>query len=354
MKRSFVVSLIFLIAISSLSFCSAPEADQNKEYQFLTGYSNQPHDDKKESGGEDSWEDSPHLLAVADGVGGWSQQGVDAGKYSKSLCQNVAKLLRDKPDHYLSDVKSLLTDAWKKNYHKGSSTFVMATLPRKGTKIHTINVGDSGYAIFRRTSIDTPYKLIYESEIQQKGFNFPYQLGAEGNGDTPEVGAINSHELLPGDMVILASDGVLDNLEFKEIPEFLTEMEQKYQAEEGPQSLHHFQDHNEERRQRLAQKAQEGKKETKDNDDDSTEDDEAPFDMEYPPFYTLDTTFIADSIKHRAYELSKDPKHNSPFSKSAKKHGKRFDGGKEDDITVVVGILTPSYVDDFFELEKDL
>lgn len=35
--------------------------------------------------------------------------------------------------------------------------------------------------------------------------------------------------------------------------------------------------------------------------------------------------------------LKGNSKFNSPFAQSAKKHGYRFNGGKSDDITVVVG-----------------
>jgi len=52
---------------------------------FRYSASNIPHIEKKDRGGEDSFYASDSLLAVADGVGGWANRGIDAGRYSKSL-----------------------------------------------------------------------------------------------------------------------------------------------------------------------------------------------------------------------------------------------------------------------------
>ena len=44
----------------------------------------------------------------------------------------------------------------------------------------------------------------------------------------------------------------------------------------------------------------------------------------------------ADCQARTAYTLGKNPKHNSPFAQGARAIGKRFDGGKHDDISVIV------------------
>ena len=53
-----------------------------------------PHPDKVEKGGEDAVFTSSRyaaltrsLLAVADGVGGWADSGVDPAFYSRKLCK---------------------------------------------------------------------------------------------------------------------------------------------------------------------------------------------------------------------------------------------------------------------------
>lgn len=45
-----------------------------------------PHPEKKDKGGEDACMAREDMLAVADGVGGWAEHGIDPGLYSKKLC----------------------------------------------------------------------------------------------------------------------------------------------------------------------------------------------------------------------------------------------------------------------------
>ena len=63
-----------------------PAAEVNKATKTLAfrgGASNIPHDDKLHKGGEDAFTASERLIAVADGVGGWANRGVDPGLFSK-------------------------------------------------------------------------------------------------------------------------------------------------------------------------------------------------------------------------------------------------------------------------------
>ena len=49
-----------------------------------------PHPKKVAKGGEDAFYVSPGLIAVADGVGGWGEMGIDPGLFSKELCLKYA------------------------------------------------------------------------------------------------------------------------------------------------------------------------------------------------------------------------------------------------------------------------
>ena len=53
---------------------------------FNSGLSINPHYAKRHKGGEDAACVNDRLLAVADGVGGWAESGVDPAIYSKRLC----------------------------------------------------------------------------------------------------------------------------------------------------------------------------------------------------------------------------------------------------------------------------
>ena len=45
--------------------------------------------EKRDKGGEDAWAASKSFLAVADGVGGWADRGVDPGLFSKQLTKDL-------------------------------------------------------------------------------------------------------------------------------------------------------------------------------------------------------------------------------------------------------------------------
>ena len=47
---------------------------------------NIPHYKKRERGGEDGWISAENMIAVADGVGGWNNRGVDPGIFTRELC----------------------------------------------------------------------------------------------------------------------------------------------------------------------------------------------------------------------------------------------------------------------------
>ena len=67
------------------------------------------------------------LIAVADGVGGWNDHGVDPGLFSRELCANVWEEYNNSKSINFN-LKDILVNAVKKTKNKGSSTFVMAGL----------------------------------------------------------------------------------------------------------------------------------------------------------------------------------------------------------------------------------
>ena len=57
-----------------------------------------PHDEKKHRGGEDAADSNDYVLAVADGVGGWANRGVNPGLYSAELTRSVIQFAEEQPD----------------------------------------------------------------------------------------------------------------------------------------------------------------------------------------------------------------------------------------------------------------
>lgn len=174
----------------------------SKKLKFIAAAANIPHPQKAHFGGEDSWfiNTKTNTVGVADGVGGWANvPGANAAKYAKDLMKNCS-------DN--SHLKTSL-DILKKGYELmdpnllGSTTAVIAKLV--GNKIDLLNLGDSGASQFRGA------RTIFETVPQTFSFNFPYQLGTKSE-TLPEHGDRKLLDAHPGDIIILATDGVYDNV----------------------------------------------------------------------------------------------------------------------------------------------
>ena len=57
-----------------------------------------PHDEKMHRGGEDSADSSDKVLIVADGVGGWTLQGINPGLFSQKLTSSMLEKSVEDPE----------------------------------------------------------------------------------------------------------------------------------------------------------------------------------------------------------------------------------------------------------------
>eukprot|EP00392_Amoebophrya_sp_AT5.2_P019554 g20444.t1 len=133
-----------------------------------------PHPDKADKGGEDALMLTSKIIGVADGVGGWSRRGIDAGEYSRALLDHVEKI-SEKSN--LSQPTRILRKAYDKcRPIIGSATICLVTLQKDDSVIVT-NVGDSGALIYRPSE----NRILFKSEEQVHDFNFPKQLGTHSD-----------------------------------------------------------------------------------------------------------------------------------------------------------------------------
>ncbi|PON98463.1 PPM-type phosphatase domain containing protein, partial [Trema orientale] len=237
-----------------------------------------PKDDERKPGGEDAHfiYAEQQMIGVADGVGGWAKYGVDAGEYARELIFNsIIAVHRERSNSRggLVDPKRVLEYAFSKTKLRGSSTACI--LAHSDGVLRAVNVGDSGFMVFRDN------KCVFRSKIQQRGFNRPYQLGKSSKLDRPDCAAELEVAVMVGDVVVLGTDGLLDNVFPWEIEEVLKE---ESEAKEG-----------------------------------------------------IKPDKLACSIAGLSLNNSMDKFKDSPFSEAAKKAGKTHSGGKVDDITVIVG-----------------
>ncbi|KAB5556887.1 hypothetical protein DKX38_007796 [Salix brachista] len=247
----------------------------DRNLKLLSGSCYLPHPDKEETGGEDAHficEDE-QTIGVADGVGGWADVGVNAGEFSRELMSHSVSAIQEEPNGSI-DPARVLEKAHAKTKAQGSSTACIITLKSEG--IHAINLGDSGFMVVRDGC------TIFQSPVQQHGFNFTYQLESGNGGDLPSSGQVFTIPVAPGDIIIAGTDGLFDNLYNNEVTAVVVHA---IRTSLGPEAT--------------AQK-------------------------------------IASLARQRAVDRNRQ----TPFSSAAQDAGYRYYGGKLDDITVVVSYIT--------------
>lgn len=101
----------------------------------------------------------------------------------------------------------------------------MLILNRENSTVYTANIGDSGFIVVREGTI------VHRSEEQQHYFNTPFQLSLPppGHGenvlsDSPESADSLSFPVLDGDVILVATDGVFDNVPIKLLLDSLKEV----------------------------------------------------------------------------------------------------------------------------------
>lgn len=194
------------------------------------------------------------------------------------LLYSIADLAFKDDDRYKISPKDILIDAVNDNREIGSCTCVLATLDEKAPLLYTANLGDSGYLLLRKEGLDLVQ--IFRTKEQQHSFNFPYQVGT--GGDDPAKADSQIHDVKDGDIIILGSDGLWDNLFDIKIIDLVR-----------------------------------------------------PFIRDVDTL--ADPALVAEVIATEAEKYSLQQHYMSPFAKGAREYYYDYMGGKPDDITVIVG-----------------
>jgi len=212
------------------------------------------------------------------------------------------------------DPLRILSVAYEKVADIGSSTATVIALNR--TKIEAVNLGDSGFLHFSLKN--GQYEVKNESKEQQHEFNVPYQLSRlpgstyfaemklkglvkearklerilEGNKickDNPEAADKYEYEVADGDIIVVGTDGLFDNLSPTEIKKIINTSMVNVR--------------------RIVPRV---------------------------------SKEIADRLVAAAYRKSKLPIVSTPFKKKYKEmENELWEQGKEDDITAVIGVIKP-------------
>ncbi|XP_043602471.1 protein phosphatase PTC7 homolog isoform X3 [Bombus pyrosoma] len=269
--------------ISNYTACADTNVNKRREASFISAVCGFPKDFtrgriRKGQFGDDAWFSAKfktvEVIGVADGVGGWRHYGIDPGEFSSFLmrtCERLVSMGRFTP----SEPAGLLAR---------SSTACVIVLNKETSSICAANIGDSGFVVVRKGEV------VHRSSEQQHYFNTPFQLSLPPPGhsglvlsDSPESADTSSFGVEDGDVILLATDGVFDN-----VPDqlLITEM-RKVQGERDPTKIQG----------------------------------------------------VANSIAWMARSLAFDGAFMSPFAQSARENGIDTIGGKPDDITVLLATV---------------
>lgn len=245
MKSAKILYLIFVSAVISDVQFKIKNLEDGCNIELLK--------DKKtgRNRGEDSFKTTPLSLSVADGVSSCPF----SSKYLSSLlvAETTQVCLQNKQGdievestddfrkRLLGVINSKIHDfaksvgtVWSQKKEKiknfstiipldmliTSTTFITAFIDnsnKETSKIKILQKGDSSLAIFRPTKSSKGdgwfYKLSFVTSDQQNVFNQPFQFTSEPSlSDNPKYDAVFEKEIQVGDIVIVGSDGLFDNV----------------------------------------------------------------------------------------------------------------------------------------------
>jgi protein phosphatase PTC7 len=173
-----------------------------------------PHPAKVIWGGEDAVFTQARTFGVFDGVSGATKlDGVPL--YSKTLATRMKKAVGIEGLTMKELVKELTTvAAFADKKATGASTAIVASIGEDGF-LRALSLGDSSCVVIRNGKVTAKTKDI------QHYFDCPYQLSAD-SPDRPKDGTKLTLELMKGDLILMGSDGVFDNLSGEEICEIVS------------------------------------------------------------------------------------------------------------------------------------
>ena len=227
--------------------------------------------------GEDAYVVSPQVLGVADGVFSWVHSGVDSSLFSTAILDGVVDALKNSDS--LGDALSVSFAQVVRDSIKGSATVCLCQFIRnaqnKIVACEVLNLGDSGLLLVRGGE-----RIVFRTDELEHDFGYPLQLGHHEASDSVSDADVERIDVYADDVLILATDGLFDNVTDEEI---LAETSTWLKTPNSPERD------------------------------------------------------LANALVRRAFGASQDPKATTPYSLAASHvFDLAFSGGKTDDITVIV------------------
>jgi protein phosphatase PTC7 len=181
-----------------------------------------PHPAKIFWGGEDAVFTTGRTFGVFDGVSGATKlDGVPL--YSKTLAKEMKKAVGS-DGLRMADITKCLTAAaeFADKRATGASTAIVASIGEDGF-LRALNLGDSSCIVIRNGKVTSKTRDISHY------FDCPYQL-SDDSPDRPRDGTKLNLELVRGDLILMASDGVFDNLSDQQIVDIVAAAPERLSA----------------------------------------------------------------------------------------------------------------------------
>ena len=273
LRSKFTLSSSTLTQNSSNLLISSALLNAKSPLRLITAYSGYPstsslyktkllNSKSKIKFGDDAWfiakQKFVDVLGVADGVGGWHSIGIDPSKFSSNLMKTCKRYVEQEfnnlsknntnlnvnsatPIKILKQSYQALIESKQNRLLIGSSTACIILFHHDTNLLHTANLGDSGFVVIRDN------KVIHKSQEQQHYFNSPFQMGilpgspnsqqpafqlnenqqvqqndlivnnSDLINDSPDNASTCSIQLDEGDFIVVATDGLWDNLTEKQL-----------------------------------------------------------------------------------------------------------------------------------------
>ncbi|KAI0798040.1 phosphatase 2C-like domain-containing protein [Abortiporus biennis] len=267
-------------------------------------------------------------IGIADGVGGWVDQGIDPALFAQTLMFHASRYSKSSwagepefdPTQDYEEREEV--EGWElrpeecmelahagvlreKAVSMGSSTACILNFNASSGILRAANLGDSGFCIIRSSS------CVYQQRPQTHYFNCPKQLAKlpigprgymDANADSPRDANIYQTRVRDGDIIIVYTDGLSDNVFTSEITSICSLVSRQFAL--SPDNM--------------------GIEEDKLNDDRRAQ-------------------AIADRLVDYAQMCMMSKTRASPFERAATRAAKYYRGGKLDDVTVLAVIVRESY-----------
>ncbi|KAL1970443.1 hypothetical protein VTN77DRAFT_4087 [Rasamsonia byssochlamydoides] len=256
--------------------------------------------------GDDAILAAENFIGVNDGVGAWATKPQGHAALWSRLILHFWALECERNVNCTSepDVVTFLQRAYEETVKAtkqwlGTTTSVTALLhyhiQEDGARplLYVTNVGDCQVLVIRPSE----KKVLFKTREQWHWFDCPLQMGTNSNDQPRNDAVLSKVELEENDVVVAVSDGVIDNLWEQEVLNVVLESIQKWEAGEGGEA-----------------------------------------DGERIAGAGGGMVFAARQLLNAALTIAQDPFAESPYMEKAIDEGLTVEGGKMDDISVVIGL----------------